>query len=101
MEKLCRAISTTPRHVLPKKWRVQRSRLSRAIAHAPSSSQANTVYRLGNWEYSHQFRDAPESAQYSALRYGAWMLELKGHLQAKMGKSLKVPPPPRLCPRHA
>ncbi|KAF9465582.1 histidine phosphatase [Collybia nuda] len=55
-----------------------------------TQDMANTVYRLGNWEYSHQYRDAPESAQYSALKYGAWMLELKGHLQAKMNKSSKL-----------
>ncbi|GLB40973.1 putative phosphoglycerate mutase-like protein [Lyophyllum shimeji] len=49
---------------------------------------ADTVYRIGNWEYSWQFRDAPESAQYSTLKYGAWILELKGHLQDKIsGKS--------------
>ncbi|KAG6856864.1 hypothetical protein H0H87_012681 [Tephrocybe sp. NHM501043] len=49
---------------------------------------ANTVYRLGNWEYSWQYRDAPESAQYAALKYGAWVLELQGHLQDRIsGKS--------------
>ncbi|KAF7294756.1 Histidine phosphatase [Mycena indigotica] len=44
--------------------------------------EANTVFRLGNWEYSYYFRDAPNSAQYAALHYGAWFLELKSHLQA-------------------
>jgi hypothetical protein len=52
--------------------------------------QADTVYRLGNYEYSLQWRDAPESAQYAALRFGAWMLELKGHLQDKIDGKLKV-----------
>jgi len=52
--------------------------------------QANTVYRLGNYEYSLQWRDAPESAQYAALKYGAWMLELKGHLQDKIDGKMEV-----------
>ncbi|KAG6853272.1 hypothetical protein C0991_005543 [Blastosporella zonata] len=59
-----------------------------ATSQCVSQDIANTVYRLGNWEYSWQFRDAPESAQYSALHYGAWILELQGHLQDKIsGKS--------------
>ncbi|KAF8877945.1 phosphoglycerate mutase-like protein, partial [Gymnopilus junonius] len=49
-----------------------------------TQEEGNTVYRLGNWEYSYEFRDAPQSAQYSAMRYGAWALELKAHLQAKL-----------------
>ncbi|KAG6908849.1 hypothetical protein DXG01_003015 [Tephrocybe rancida] len=36
------------------------------------------------------FRDAPESAQYSALRYGAWVLELQGHLQDKISGQSKM-----------
>ena len=54
--------------------------------------QANTVYRLGNWEYSYLYRDSPASAQYAALRYGAWVLELKAHLQAKVKGTSKVSP---------
>ncbi|KJA21805.1 hypothetical protein HYPSUDRAFT_165255 [Hypholoma sublateritium FD-334 SS-4] len=49
-----------------------------------TQDEANTVFRLGNWEYSYQFRDAPASAQYSALSYGVWVLELRSHLQAKV-----------------
>lgn len=43
-------------------------------------SLADTVYRLGNWEYSYQWRDAVNSTLYSALHYGAFVLELKDHL---------------------
>lgn len=51
-------------------------------------SQADTVYRLGSWEYSYLFRDASDSAAYSALHYGAFALELKSHLADVMqGKS--------------
>ncbi|KAJ6608626.1 histidine phosphatase [Mycena sp. CBHHK59/15] len=53
-----------------------------------TQDEADTVFRLGNWEYSYYFRDAPNSAQYSALHYGAWFLELKAHLEAVVaGKS--------------
>ncbi|PPQ88204.1 hypothetical protein CVT25_005169 [Psilocybe cyanescens] len=55
-----------------------------------TQEDANTVYRLGNWEYSYQFRDAPASAKYSALRYGAWVLELRAHLQGKVDETSKV-----------
>ncbi|KAF8191394.1 histidine phosphatase [Mycena galopus ATCC 62051] len=47
-----------------------------------TQDEANTVFRLGNWEYSYYWRDAPASTQYSALHYGSWFLELKGHIQA-------------------
>ena len=39
------------------------------------------MYRLGNWEYSYIYRDAVNSTLYSALKYGAWVLELKAHLE--------------------
>ncbi|PPQ74101.1 hypothetical protein CVT26_006480 [Gymnopilus dilepis] len=55
-----------------------------------TQEEANTVYRLGNWEYSYQFRDAPQSAQYSAFRYGVWALELESHLQAKVDGTSQV-----------
>nr|GAT53316.1 histidine phosphatase [Mycena chlorophos] len=46
--------------------------------------EANEVFRLGNWEYSYYYRDAPASTQYSALHYGVFFLELKAHLEAAM-----------------
>ena len=52
--------------------------------------QANTVYRLGNWELSRLFRDAPDSTAYSALSFGGWILELKGHLQDKISGTSKA-----------
>lgn len=52
--------------------------------------QADTVYRLGNWEYSYLYRDAPASTAYSALRYGAWVLELKERMQARTTGRSKV-----------
>ncbi|KAJ7221754.1 phosphoglycerate mutase-like protein [Mycena pura] len=55
-----------------------------------TQDEANTVFRLGNWEYSYNYRDAPGSAQYSALHYGAWFLELKGHLEAVIAGQSKI-----------
>ncbi|KAF8815519.1 phosphoglycerate mutase-like protein [Phlegmacium glaucopus] len=55
-----------------------------------TQEEADMVYRFGNWEYSYNFRDAPNSTQFSALRYGAWILELKAHLQAKVDGTSKI-----------
>uniref|UniRef100_D8QLW7 Acid phosphatase n=1 Tax=Schizophyllum commune (strain H4-8 / FGSC 9210) TaxID=578458 RepID=D8QLW7_SCHCM len=46
-----------------------------------TQEEADTVYRLGNWEYSYIYRDAANSTLYSALKYGAWVLELRAHLE--------------------
>ncbi|KAH0578969.1 hypothetical protein H2248_003147 [Termitomyces sp. 'cryptogamus'] len=55
-----------------------------------TQDMADTVYRLGNWEYSWQYRDAPQSAQFSALKYGAFVLELQGHLQDKISGQSQI-----------
>ncbi|KAI1187910.1 histidine acid phosphatase [Nemania serpens] len=46
---------------------------------------ADTVYRLGQWEYSHVYRDAPQSLGASAASYGVWIAELAAHLRAVVG----------------
>ncbi|KAI0859976.1 histidine acid phosphatase [Xylaria cubensis] len=43
---------------------------------------ANAVYRLGQWEYSHIYRDAPQSLAASVASYGVWIAELAAHLRA-------------------
>ncbi|KAJ1325282.1 2-phosphoxylose phosphatase [Microdochium nivale] len=46
---------------------------------------ADAVYRLGQWEYSHIYRDAgPDSLAASAASIGVWAAELASHLRAKM-----------------
>ncbi|KAJ7702263.1 phosphoglycerate mutase-like protein [Mycena rosella] len=55
-----------------------------------TQDEANTVFRLGNWEYSYYFRDAPDSALYSSLHYGAWFLELRAHLAAAVAGQSKI-----------
>ncbi|TGJ79862.1 hypothetical protein E0Z10_g8904 [Xylaria hypoxylon] len=43
---------------------------------------ADTVYRLGQWEYSHIYRDASKSFAASVASYGVWIAELAVHLRA-------------------
>ncbi|KAF8915656.1 histidine phosphatase [Mucidula mucida] len=45
-----------------------------------TQDEANNVYRLGNWEYSYIYRDSANSTVYSTMVFGAWLLELKEHL---------------------
>lgn len=40
---------------------------------------ANTVYRLGNWEYSQIYRDSSSSLRASAASLGVWIGELTSH----------------------
>jgi 2-phosphoxylose phosphatase len=42
---------------------------------------ANTVYRLGHWEYSRQYRDDPESLAMAARTMGVWFGELASHIR--------------------
>ncbi|CAM1507948.1 Fc.00g047960.m01.CDS01 [Cosmosporella sp. VM-42] len=48
---------------------------------------AHTVYRLGNWEYSQTYRDAPDSLAASASTYGIWIATLANHLRAAVNGS--------------
>lgn len=43
---------------------------------------ANTVYRMGHWEYSQMYRDAPTSLTASVTSWGVWVAELASHLRA-------------------
>ncbi|KAI0381649.1 phosphoglycerate mutase-like protein [Hypomontagnella monticulosa] len=45
---------------------------------------ADTVYRMGQWEYSQIYRDAPSSLAASATSYGVWIAELSAHLRDVM-----------------
>lgn len=41
-----------------------------------TQAEAEEVFRLGMWEYSHIYRDAPESLSASAASMGVWLAEL-------------------------
>ncbi|KAF4993130.1 hypothetical protein FDECE_13510 [Fusarium decemcellulare] len=43
---------------------------------------AETVYRMGQWEYSQIYRDAPSSLDASVTSYGVWIAELASHFRA-------------------
>lgn len=49
-----------------------------------SQPQANTVLRLGQWEYSYLYRGAPSSLAASTALYGAFIAELAQHLRAQI-----------------
>lgn len=46
-----------------------------------SQADANTVYRLGQWEYAYRWRGAQNSTMLSALVMGPWFIQLQGHMK--------------------
>lgn len=46
-----------------------------------SQQDADAIYRLGDWEFAHQFRATREAVGYSSLRMGPWMTEVRKHLE--------------------
>jgi acid phosphatase len=44
--------------------------------HCVSQQQTDTVYRLGQYEYSYIYRGAPQSLPYGTASYGIWLAEL-------------------------
>ncbi|KAI1909372.1 hypothetical protein LOZ12_003041 [Ophidiomyces ophidiicola] len=46
-----------------------------------TQAQADTVFRLGQFEYSYVYRDAPSSLAASAASMGVWAAELAQHLR--------------------
>lgn len=47
-----------------------------------SQHQADTVYRLGQYEYSFIYRDSPQSLQAAAGSYGVFMAELANNIRS-------------------
>ncbi|CAK9781535.1 unnamed protein product [Cutaneotrichosporon oleaginosum] len=58
---------------------------ARALPLPLSQADADTVYRLGQWEYAYTYRASRRSTAYAALKMGAWMRELSAHLRADDG----------------
>ena len=52
-----------------------------------TQDQANTVYRLGQYEYSYIYRGAPQSLSYATASYGIWAAELAQNLRDVMSGS--------------
>ncbi|KAG6009829.1 hypothetical protein E4U21_001259 [Claviceps maximensis] len=51
---------------------------------------ADFVYRMGNWEYSHIYRDNPSSLSASSLSLGVWIGELTQHLRDVMSRQSRI-----------
>lgn len=49
-----------------------------------TQEMADTVYRLGHWEYSQMYRDHEDSLPASAASWGVWVAELAVHLREVM-----------------
>lgn len=70
-----------------------------------SAEDANAVLRLGQWEYSYMYRDAPSSLAASTALYGVWIGELSQHLREQMALLTRDPQgtsstPSRVLYRH-
>lgn len=58
-----------------------------------TTAQAEQVFRLGQYEYSFIYRDAPQSLAASTSGYGIWIAELAQHLRDAASSSRKGPGP--------
>lgn len=55
-----------------------------------SQDDADTIYRLGNWEYAYTYRSSERSKAYSALKMGPWFRELAFNLRAAAAGDSRV-----------
>jgi hypothetical protein len=55
-----------------------------------TQAQADTVYRLGQYEYSFLYRDAPQSLQAAVGSYGVFLAELAANIRAAVSGSSPV-----------
>lgn len=60
------------------------------ITSCVSQALTDSVYRMGNWEYSHIYRDHPLSLPASVLSLGVWIGELAQHLREVMEGQSKI-----------
>jgi hypothetical protein len=53
-----------------------------------TQSQANEVFRLGEYEYNYLYRSAgPQTLEYARRSYGIWIAELADHFRAAQNRS--------------
>lgn len=55
-----------------------------------TQEQANTVYRLGHWEYSQMYRDNDTTLAASTGAYGVWLAELAVNLRSAIDGHMDV-----------
>ena len=51
---------------------------------------ADEVFRLGEWEYSYIYRDAPQSLRASTASYGVWIAELAQNIRDRIRGSSSI-----------
>ncbi|KAI5199327.1 hypothetical protein AUEXF2481DRAFT_65049 [Aureobasidium subglaciale EXF-2481] len=86
-----------------KSWDHYFDNLSARLCHAKSlpcnsttgtcvtQTQANEVFRLGEYEYNYLYRSAgPQTLEYARRSYGIWVAELADHLRAAQNCSSSV-----------
>lgn len=56
-----------------------------------TQEQANEVFRLGQYEYSFIYRDAPQSLAASVASYGVWVGQLAAHLREASAVTRRKP----------
>jgi hypothetical protein len=55
-----------------------------------TQTQADSVYRMGQYEYSLIYRDSPQSLQAAVGSYGVWLAELAQNIRDAMAKKSAV-----------
>ncbi|KAF1838757.1 phosphoglycerate mutase-like protein, partial [Decorospora gaudefroyi] len=55
-----------------------------------TQAHADSVYRLGQYEYSYIYRDSPQSLQAAVGSYGVWMAELAANIRAVISGEASV-----------
>lgn len=52
-----------------------------------SQTDADSIYRLGNWEYAYRYRGTSKSILFSTLKMGPWLRELQSHFRSSVDGS--------------
>jgi len=55
-----------------------------------TQDQADTVYRLGQYEYSFTYRDSPQSLRAAVASYGVWLAELASNIRSAVSGASPV-----------
>ncbi|KAI9366022.1 histidine phosphatase superfamily [Zopfochytrium polystomum] len=55
-----------------------------------ASSDADSVFRIGQYEYSYIYRDASQSLEFARTSYGLWFSELASNIRAAVNRTSPV-----------
>ncbi|KAK6352682.1 hypothetical protein TWF730_009495 [Orbilia blumenaviensis] len=59
-------------------------------SHCITQLQADTVFRLGQYEYSYIYRDSPQSLEAAAGSFGVWIAELVHNIRRSVSKKSSI-----------